>query len=142
MRYSLAAASIVLALATVGSSVADADPATPFDGVWNVVIACADASDGAASYTLRFSAQVRSGAMLGQFSSVQTSAMATVSGQIQPNGQAFLRVDGKTGDIVYTVGRVRPGTPYHYTVNARFAGNAGSGTRNELRSCNLNFTKA
>jgi len=113
-----------------------------FDGAWNVTIVCANAFDGAAGYTLNFVAQVRGGAIDGRYSNPRTDAAALLSGRIQPDGAALLKVDGTTGRVEYSVGRVQPGTPYHYTANARFSGRSGAGTRNELRRCDLSFSRS
>lgn len=115
--------------------------AGPFDGVWNVHVVCSQAADGAAGYELRFQAQVRDGALVGYYRSQTTEAEMRLTGQIQPNGEALLVADGRTGRIEYSVGRVQPGTPYHYTANARFGPSSGAGTRNELRPCNLAFSR-
>jgi len=143
MQFSSArcgAAAALLAI-TAPCCGAAAQAAGPYDGVWYVTIACANAPDGAAGYTLQLTAQVRGGAIFGRFSSTATAAQATLSGRIGPDGSAALQVDGRTGDVVYSVGRVQPGTPYHYTANGRFAGNTGAARRNELRACDLTFRR-
>ncbi|MBV9829084.1 MAG: hypothetical protein JO001_25975 [Alphaproteobacteria bacterium] len=140
MRYRISEAAMIAGTALFGL-VPDARAAGPFDGMWNVDIACAQAADGAASYELKFTAQVANGALAGQFSSTQTTAVASVRGQISPTGDAVLVVDGRTGAPIYTVGRVSPGTPYHYTANTHFTATSGSGQRNELRPCTLSFTR-
>ena len=46
-----------------------------------------------------------------------------------------------TKDPKYTIGQVKPGSLYFYTVNAQFNGATGSGKRVELRPCTVNFVK-
>ena len=65
-----------------------------------------------------------------------------MSGQIQTNGDAFLKMEGITGNVEYNINRVSPGTPFVYTATAHFAGRSGSGKRNESRSCELTFAKS
>ena len=113
----------------------------PFDGSWSTRIVCAVAPDGAAGYQLDFIAQVRNGAIDGRYSNPRDGSAALLTGQIQPDGRALLKIDGTTGRPEYTVGRIQPGSPYHYTANVRFNGASGSGTRNELRRCDLTFSK-
>lgn len=128
----------------VASAVAPAGRAAgsqPFDGTWNVVVDCAQAPDGARPYRWRFPAEVRGGSLLGQFRHPEMNASGTLSGQILPNGDAFLRMNGNTGSPQYTLGRVAAGTPFHYTVTAHFGQQSGSGRRNERRQCDLTFTR-
>ena len=112
-----------------------------FDGTWLATIVCDKTRDGALGYTHRLPAQVKDGVLIGQFVSQDNPAALTLSGVIKADGSAFLSVSGRTGAEGYTVGRVRPGSSYSYTANARFEGSLGSGTRNELRNCNLSFVK-
>jgi hypothetical protein len=65
----------------------------------------------------------------------------SIDGQIGADGKSTLVVHGLTSDPKYTVGQVRPGSLYVYTVIARFNGSTGSGKRVELRPCTVNFIK-
>ena len=138
MRKAAPRSGLVFAVVVLTAAAAQAQT-NAFDGTWSARIVCAIAPDGAAGYQLDFAAQVRNGAVDGRYSNPRDGATALLTGQIQPDGSALLKVDGTTGRTEYTVGRVQPGTPYHYTANARFAGRSGSGTRNELRRCDLTF---
>ena len=130
-----------LAVAGAAAPGAGAIAAQPFDGTWDVVIYCARAPDGAGGYRWHFQAQVREGALLGQYHQPGANASGTLSGQIEPDGHALLSMVGRTGRTEYTVGHVQPGTPFHYTATARFDARSGSGQRNELRACSLSFSK-
>jgi hypothetical protein len=65
----------------------------------------------------------------------------TMSGQIQPTGNAHLTMDGLTGDPDYSLSRVHAGTPIHYTATAQFTARSGTGTRDQARHCDLAFSK-
>jgi hypothetical protein len=136
-----AAAAIMIANLASVTTPAPAAAAQPFDGSWQVVIDCTPTPDGARGYRWRFDAQVRDGSLLGQFHEPGTNASGTLSGIIRPNGDALLRMNGNTGSPQYSVGQVAVGTPFHYTVTAHFAATSGSGQRNELRQCDLTFTR-
>ena len=100
----LATLGLVLVPATAMSS-------GPFDGSWSVVVACAQAPDGAKAYRWNFTAQVRDGSFLGQYNQPGNIPSGTLSGQIQPTGNAHLTMDGLTGDPDYSLSRVHAGTP-------------------------------
>lgn len=112
-----------------------------FDGAWAVTIVCAKAPDGALGYTWAFSADVHNGALLGRYGAPGAVSSGTLSGQINSSGDAVLSVHGLTGNNRYNVGHVNQGTPFHYTANVHFDRAHGTGKRNELRECQLNFVK-
>jgi hypothetical protein len=64
-----------------------------------------------------------------------------LDGEIPPGGKTILTAHGSTGDVVYSVGGVKPGTPYSYNVDAQFEKTRGTGKRIELRRCDLTFAK-
>ena len=113
----------------------------PFDGSWSVVVACAQAPDGAKAYRWNFTAQVRDGSFLGQYNQPGSIPSGTLSGQIQPTGNAHLTMDGLTGDPDYNLRRVHAGTPIHYTATAQFTARSGTGTRDQARHRDLAFSK-
>ena len=130
-------------LATLGLALvpATAMSSGPFDGSWSVVVACAQAPDGAKAYRWNFTAQVRDGSFLGQYNQPGKIPSGTLSGQIQPTGNAHLTMDGLTGDPDYSLSRVHAGTPIHYTATAQFTARSGTGTRDQARHCDLTFSK-
>jgi hypothetical protein len=110
-------------------------------GSWSVVVACAQAPDGAKAYRWNFTAQVRDGSFLGQYNQPGNIPSGTLSGQIQPTGNAHSTMDGLTGDSDYSLSRVHAGTPIHYTATAQFTARSGTGTRDQARHCDLAFSK-
>jgi hypothetical protein len=134
---------LVIGLALLGNNASFAvDNAQQFDGKWNVIIGCDQASDGALAYKWYFTAEIRNRSMLGQYHDAETDSSGTLSGRVQANGDAVLRMIGKTGAPAYSVARARSGSPFHYTANTHFADRSGSGKRNELRQCDLEFSKS
>jgi hypothetical protein len=131
-----------LAITALGSASTAQAQGGAFDGSWDVVVVCANAPDGARGYTWQFPAQVRNGLLSGQFHQPGNIPSGTLSGQIQANGDAVLKMVGLTGSPEHTLGRLPSGMPFGYTVTAHFAGDSGSGKRNELRACSLSFTKS
>ncbi len=138
-RHSIAA--VMIAVAGAFIAVSPAAAAQSFDGTWTVGVACGTAPDGAHGYQWTFTAEVRDGALTGQYNTPGSIPSGTLTGRIRPDGDAFLVMRGLTGDPRATVGGVPRGTPFHFTANAHFAGNAGTGTRNELRQCSLSFRR-
>ncbi len=115
---------------------------TAFDGTWDVIALCPSTTDGALGYTLRFSAQVKSGVLHGVYGTEGAASSMTLDGTIAPDGSAKFAAKGLTGDSVYTQARVKPATPYGYDVTATFKGSRGSGTRvGDTRICNYSFTR-
>jgi hypothetical protein len=53
----------------------------------------------------------------------------------------MLNANGITNDPANTVNQVQPGTPYSYTIEARFNGTHASGKRIELRPCTVSLAK-
>jgi hypothetical protein len=113
----------------------------PFDGTWNTVMHCERAHDGARGYTWRFPVVIKESRLAGEHRNPRNTGALKLSGVIAPNGSATLDALGTTGDEDFSVGRLRPGTNYTYTVSARFEGNQGSGRRNEIRACQFTFTR-
>jgi hypothetical protein len=112
-----------------------------FDGTWNVTVGCAKAPDGALPYTWLFLAEVQRGSMLGYYHKPGTVPSGTLSGQIGAGGDAVLTMQGLTGNTNYTVGYLNPGTPFRYTITSHFDSAHGTGKRNEMRNCVLDFVK-
>jgi hypothetical protein len=127
--------------ATGGDQASTAMSSGPFDGSWSVVVACAQAPDGAKAYRWNFTARVRDGSFMGQYNQPGNIPSGTLSGQIQPTGNAHLTMDGLTGDPDYSLSRVHAGTPIHYTATAQFTARSGTGTRDQARHCDLAFSK-
>ena len=120
---------------------ASPNPSATFDGRWQVTVTCKAAGDGAAGYIQQFPAEVKDHRLHGQYNTPGTSPSATMRGRIEANGAALLEVNGLTGAPTYSVGQVRSGSPFKYTVRAKFAGDRGAGVRVELRPCAVEFAR-
>jgi hypothetical protein len=117
-------------------------PTTAFDGTWLVIVSCSAASDGALGYTYRFPASVSDGVLHGEHKAKGLPGWLTIDGAIKPDGSAILLAQGLTGRPSYSVDRVQSLTPYAYHVTAHFGPTQGTGTRIELRPCDLQFSKS
>jgi hypothetical protein len=131
-------AAVALAGATVAARAAGTQA---FDGTWAVTVICETALDGARGYTWMFRAGVHDGALLGHYNPPGAVPSGTLSGQITSEGSGVFVMRGLTGDRIATVGRVNPGTPFSYTANVHFDRAHGTGKRNELPACALDFVK-
>jgi hypothetical protein len=110
-----------------------------FDGKWDVTVRCTNAS-GALGYGRALVATVTNGVLHGEDQSNGRPLLA-LDGEIGADGKATLKAHGFTGDSAYTVNSAKPGTPYGYTVDAKFERTRGTGKRNEARPCDLTFAK-
>lgn len=126
-------------IAVASTSSTPAVEAGPFDGVWNVAVACSDVGE-IKGYHWRFQAEVRGGELSGRVKNPDTS-WGELSGKIGNDGAARLTMVGNTGDPVYAVAHARKGTPINYHVSAHFDTRSGSGKRVEQRPCELTFAK-
>lgn len=116
--------------------------AHPFDGRWEVTITCPNAADGARGYTLRFAARVQDGVFAGAYrGSTTAEGSLDLNGPIALDGTARLAARGLTGDPRMAAGRVAQQTPYAYTLETRFQGDAGTGRRIETRPCEASFRR-
>lgn len=115
--------------------------AGPFDGTWSVTQDCLPAADGARGYQFLFDATVEDGQLTGQYSNRSTSASETLSGRIEPDGSAKLIARGTNGKAEHTTGFQQPGSPFSFSVTARFEGNRGTGARTAGRTCNFTFVR-
>jgi hypothetical protein len=112
-----------------------------FDGTWGVRLHCGRAPDGALGYNWAFSAQVTGGNLEGHYRPPGAIPSGTLTGHIDAGGDALLTMQGLTSNPEYSISRVDPGSPIHYTVKAHFGGDHGSGQRVEGRPCELDFTR-
>jgi hypothetical protein len=135
-----AGAAIGVALALAPAERGLAVGAGQFDGIWSIEIDCPNVGD-VEGYSWSFPAEVSSGFMSGLYRSETNSAIGHITGHIHPDGAALLVMAGRTGPQQRALGHERPGTPFHYTVDAHFDGQSGSGKRNEQRPCALTFSK-
>jgi len=121
-------------------------PASPggigqFDGKWNVTVNCPKHDDGALGYTLELVAEVKDGFLRGAKGSEGGAGSLRLEGPIQLDGRATFDARGVTADPKFNVKGAPMGTPYAYTVSARFEGSRGTGRRTQVRACLLTFVK-
>jgi uncharacterized caspase-like protein len=129
------------ARATAGdAATAAANGAAGFDGTWDVTVTCAN-QGSVLGYTRYLTATVADGVLRADDQSTGKSNWLTMQGEIAKDGKAKLNVRGLTGDAKFSVGKIKAGSEYRYTVDAQFDGTKGAGKRNELRACNLTFAK-
>ena len=123
-----------------------AEPGTRHDGRWGVALVCPDTHDKNGTlvkgYDYSFEAQVSQGRFEGRYVDKRPpGASATFVGQVAADGALNIKVDGLTGSPENTVGRVRPGTPYGFTLKGMLGPASGKAERVELRPCSATFTK-
>jgi hypothetical protein len=123
---------------------------TKFDGNWLVTLDAAAYKnpDGSTArpFTRRFLATVKNGVLHGQTGFRGRPNFYELNGKIEANGSANLRADLITGPKEYnfTPGSKAPpgtGTPYSYSVVARFDDRHGTGYSNDQRSRTFTFGK-
>jgi len=111
-----------------------------FDGRWDVTVSCANAGS-VKGYVRSLSATVTDGTFRAEDKSSGKPNWLLIDGAIAPDGKATFTAKGLTGDAVYSVGGIKAGSPYSYTIDAQFERRRGTGKRNELRPCTLTFAK-
>jgi class 3 adenylate cyclase len=121
-------------------------PASPggvgqFDGKWIVTVNCPKHDDGAQGYTMELVAEVKDGFLRGAKGSEGGAGSLRIEGPIQLDGRATFDARGVTADPKFNVKGAPMGTPYAYTVSARFEGSRGTGRRTQVRACLLTFVK-
>jgi hypothetical protein len=114
-----------------------------FDGTWDTILSCANAS-GALGYSDKFPATVKDGTLHAEKGIKGKPGWLTIDGTIKPDGSADFYADGLVGASEFAVGRRPAGTEYGYHIDARFDGDQGTGRRVEGRRCDVTFwrTKA
>jgi hypothetical protein len=129
----------VLLLAPLGAR-GDEVPAGKFDGVWNTIVSCTNAS-GAYGYSFEFLSTVKQGVLHGEKGKEGEPGWLKLDGKIADDGAADLYASGLVGAAPYAVGHVPAGSAYGYHVDAKFSETSGSGHRVEGRPCTVTFTK-
>ena len=111
-----------------------------FDGTWDVTVTCSDIGK-TRGYTRYLSATVADGVLRAEDKDPSKANWLAIEGSIPAGGKTTLNARGLTGDSVFTVGGAKAGSPYSYTIDVQFEATRGSGKRNELRPCNVDFVK-
>ncbi len=130
-----------LALALLAATPLPAASAGAFDGTWNVTLACSMAPDGASGYTYQFGVQVVDGILHGERGGKGSAGWLALDGRIPADGKTTLTAEGLTGNPAFSVGRVQQLSPVRYHVTAQFGATHGTGSRVELRRCDLDFQR-
>ena len=143
MRTAMLAAIVAAALVLAPARAADGTDGDVrrFDGTWTTIVDCARASDGALGYTLQFDSKIKDGVLYGERDREGQPGWMKLEGRVEPSGQAMLSARGLTADPRYSVNRVQTLSPYSYHVKAQFDERQGTGTRIELRKCELTFRR-
>jgi len=111
-----------------------------YDGNWEVTISCPDLGK-TRGYTRFLSGTVADGVLRAEDKQSGKTNWLTVEGTIPAGGKTTLNARGVTGDSAFTVGGGAAGTSYSYTIDAQFEPTRGSGKRNELRPCKVDFVR-
>jgi hypothetical protein len=139
MMRSLGVGILLLGLAPLGAGADDASPG-PFDGVWDTIVSCVNAS-GALGYSFEFPSTVKQGVLHGEKGTPGEPGWLKLDGKIAADGAADLYASGLVGAAPFAVGQRPAGTAYGYHVDARFSATSGTGHRVEGRPCTLTFTR-
>jgi hypothetical protein len=126
-------------LGAVGAPRADEQPGR-FDGVWTTVVACAMAG-AAVPYSYEFDSTVKNGVLHGERGVKGAPGWLELDGHILPDGSASIAAHGLVGHERAALDERPAGTPYKYSVDARFEANAGTGHRVKGRACSVTFTR-
>jgi hypothetical protein len=112
----------------------------PFDGTWDTIVSCENAS-GALGYSFRFDSQVKDDTLHGEKGQKSKPGWYQLDGKIAADGSARFYADGLVGASEVAVGHRPVGTRYGYHVDAKFEGDAGTGKRVEGRPCTVEFKR-
>lgn len=111
-----------------------------YDGEWDVVVACTSVGD-VGSYSVVLAGVVSDGSFHAEAGTVGNPGWLMMDGRIGLDGKATIVAKGLTGSPKATLNYQKSGSPYGYTISAKFDENSGTGKRNENRPCTVTFTK-
>ncbi|WP_291617582.1 caspase family protein [Bradyrhizobium sp.] len=111
-----------------------------FDGSWDVTVNCPDVGK-TRGYSRMLSATVTDGFLRADDRETGKKNWLAIDGTIPASGKTTLSARGLTGNSDFTVGGGAAGSPYSYTIDAQFERSRGSGKRNEVRPCKVEFVK-
>ena len=131
----------MLAMAGIASAQPATSVSSQFDGTWQVTVQCENTVGGVRGYRWVFFATVQNGHLHGEYGVRNAIESFMLDGVIQPDGVGHFYGHGRTGNSDATFGRVDPGSPFAYHVNAQFGPAHGTGQRVELRPCSLDFAR-
>ena len=120
-------------------------PSTRHDGTWGVALVCTDVTDAKGhlikGYDHAFKVQISQGRLEGRHDEPRPPAFVRFVGQVADDGTLLIKADGLTGSSDYSMGRVRPGQPYGYTLKGMLGPSSGKAERVELRPCTATFSR-
>jgi len=125
-------------------ALAAGEPSNAFDGRWDVTLTCPphNGDEDAKGYTHRFPAVVANGAFRGTHGSEGEPSWHLLTGTIDADGTAAMKLEGIVNNPDYAVGHSYRGKPYAYRVRAKFEAGSGSGERIGKRKCDFRFKRA
>lgn len=135
---------LLLLCAASAPQATQAQAPQPFDGRWNVVLDCADTGAGTSlvrGYSYSFAVNIVRGSMDGRFDEPTPSAFVRFVGTVTPEGALAINANGLTGSPVSTMGTLRPGSPYAYTLKGKLDATQGKADRVESRPCTATFLR-
>ena len=112
-----------------------------YDGDWNVIVFCPPSGGGRKSYSKVLVGVISNGSFRAEGGSAGTPGWLLMDGKINPDGTATLVAKGLTASPKATLNNLKAGSPFGYTVTAKFDERSGTGNRNENRPCTVTFTK-
>jgi hypothetical protein len=111
-----------------------------YDGEWDVLVSCTPVGK-VAGYSTTLAGGVKDRAFHAEAGTSGNPGWIEMNGKIGPDGKTTLFAKGLTGVSSATLHNPKPGSPYGYTVSAKFDEGSGAGKRNEDRPCTVNFSK-
>ena len=111
-----------------------------FDGTWETIVSCENAS-GALGYSYKFPSIVKDSVLHGEKGTKGKPGWFQLDGKILADGGAKFYADGLVGASEAAVGHIPTGSEYGYHVDAKFSEESGTGKRVEGRPCSVTFTK-
>jgi uncharacterized caspase-like protein len=128
------------ALATPAEAPAASSPKSKdFDGKWEATLKCLTAN-GALGFVRVLSGAITNGVLHAEDPN-PAKPMIQIDGEIPQSGKTILTTHGMTGDSAYSLGNVKPATPYSYNLDTQFEHTRGTGKRIEGRPCDVTFAK-
>jgi hypothetical protein len=79
--------------------------------------------------------------MDGRFDEPTPPAFRRFVGTVTPEGTLAINANGLTGSPVSTMGTLRPGSPYAYTLKGKLNATQGKADRVESRPCTATFMR-
>lgn len=116
------------------------DPSA-FDGTWAVTHTCLSVGT-VPGYVMRYDIEVKNGSIAGRKPPGPGQADSlSFTGEIRPDGTALIHVSGVAGAVARGKSLATPGALLNYDLTARFVDSRGTGTRVNVRPCDLVFIK-